>query len=105
MNNKSFFDMMKPKLPSFKKSKKNTSETFGSSKECKITVIQEGDCSDDSSFFAGYTLIDITLRIIAVYFFALPCMKNGKIDITQIILAIIFGPLYIIYRLFYPCVR
>ena len=43
----------------------------------------------------GY-IIYIICAVIAVYYFALPCTRNGRIDIIQILLAIFFPFLFIL---------
>ena len=82
MIKKEVFGMMSPLL--FGLSKDNKTEKYGSTGTIMGAITQ------------------FICVIVAVYL-ALPCKKNGSIDILQIILAICLSPCYIIYRLIYPC--
>lgn len=47
-------------------------------------------------------IIQYIFIVIAVYL-AMKCKKSGNISVVQVILAIVFAPLYILYRLVKPC--
>ena len=48
-------------------------------------------------------LIQYVFIVIAIYL-ALKCKKNGDVNFIQIILAVLFAPLYILFRIIKPCI-
>jgi hypothetical protein len=56
------------------------------------------NCQDMVSLIIQYIFI-----VIAVYL-AMKCKNNGNISFVQIILAILFAPFYIFYRIIKPCI-
>jgi hypothetical protein len=48
-------------------------------------------------------ILDVIIIAIAVYL-AMKCKNNGNINFVQIILAILFAPCFIFYRILKPCI-
>ena len=104
MVKKELFGAMSPLFFGLSKNSKENTSNFGRKIKSSTTVIEETDDDKDKERdnTLGY-IIYIICAVIAVYYFALPCTRNGRIDIIQILLAIFFPFLFIIFRLIYPC--
>ncbi len=75
--------------------------SFGSNKN-KFGSMGSGPSSDNNECDLNTQIVQYILILIAVYL-AMKCKKNGNLSVAQIVLAILFAPIYILYRLIKPC--
>jgi len=80
---------------------------FGQKNNSSFASMSQPSSSNSDYIFISQNdqclqVIQYIFIIIAVYL-ALRCKKNGNISVLQVILAIIFAPLYILYRFIKPC--
>jgi len=70
-----------------------------------IIISNDSEDSDDidPSVLLILNIFNLLMIIIALYLAFKCAPKSGKIDILQALLAILFAPVYIAYRLAIPC--
>ena len=75
--------------------------SFGSNKN-KFGSMGSGPSSDNEYNDINTQVIQYIFIVVAVYL-ATKCKKNGNLSILQIVLAFLFAPFYILYRIIKPC--